>query len=212
MEDNLSEMPNILSPQKLKMKRKRDRLFYKIDSLVYVPREYKKIYTEAFMEESPYSSLLFDKKGKTNPAGMNFSTSLIDKKQPSDVNIFNNQKQIDERIPIIKEEIEEIVSELEIFEIQNRKRKMIHIMEHIADCIDDDLIDVDEMFDFFFFGDKVNSIEKEFLENQKRKYKNDYNLCEITNKMLNDDNEVYQESKKNKENTFIIKRSNCKKK
>ena len=93
-----------------------------------------------------------------------------------------------ERIDLIHE-IGEIINELEVFERTNRRKRMVILMERIADVIDDDLICEDELTDKLFFGNKISNIENEYI-NRERIKKMDYfdnQMCKQINNILEDD-------------------------
>lgn len=58
----------------------------------------------------------------------------------------------DDEIADILNEISEIGSELELFAMENRKRRMVKLLEKMAEYIDENAIDIDELTNEFFFG------------------------------------------------------------
>jgi hypothetical protein len=95
------------------------------------------------------------------------------------------------------EEIHLILNELEVFERENRKRKMMHLLEKVAEQYDDDFFSAEELLDYKFFGDKVCNIERRHLEREKHKanpFNN--NLVVKINKILEDDNNGLNLTKK----------------
>lgn len=57
-----------------------------------------------------------------------------------------------EEIHDLLNEISEIESELELFAMENRKRRMIKLIEKMSEYIDEDTIDIEQMTNEFFFG------------------------------------------------------------
>lgn len=106
----------------------------------------------------------------------------------------------------ILEEIDEIVNELELFERERRKRRTIKLIEKIAEHINEDLIDIDEFTDYMFYGDKIENIEKRIIKenndnkdemylNERKESVNNEILCLETNKLLEEDNEIWNNLK-----------------
>jgi hypothetical protein len=86
------------------------------------------------------------------------------------------------------EEVHLILNELELFERENRKRKHIFLLEKLAEQFEEDTIDINELTDFIFFGDKLSNIEKRHLLKEKH-HRNEFNtnLVVKINKILEDD-------------------------
>lgn len=57
-----------------------------------------------------------------------------------------------EEIHDLLNEISEIESELELFAMENRKKRMIKLIEKMSEYIDENTIDIDQMTNEFFFG------------------------------------------------------------
>ena len=53
-------------------------------------------------------------------------------------------------------EISEISREIELFAMERRKRRLMTLIEKMAEYIDEDSIDIDELTDLLFFGKKMN--------------------------------------------------------
>ena len=53
-------------------------------------------------------------------------------------------------------EIAEISREIELFAMERRKRRLMTLIEKMAEYIDEDSIDIDELTDLLFFGKKMN--------------------------------------------------------
>ena len=63
-------------------------------------------------------------------------------------------------------EIAEISREIELFAMERRKRRLMTLIEKMAEYIDEDSIDIDELTDLLFFGKKMN---EENSENEEKK-------------------------------------------
>ena len=187
-------------------KRKRDQFHLRLDSLISLPNIIKSKFTYATFTQELCTPILLK---KTNPPVFPLNTSL----------------DIQQEVSILKNEIDEIVNELEFFNRTNRQKRTIKMMEKIADNINEDLIDVGELLDYKFLGDKVCHIEKEYKDklnqnNYKDKEKekeiildrlginlnkcnheNNLNISgykkfsEYTNRLLLDDDEVFVNKK-----------------
>ena len=53
-------------------------------------------------------------------------------------------------------EISEISREIELFAMERRKRRLMTLIEKMAEYIEEDSIDIDELTDLLFFGKKMN--------------------------------------------------------
>jgi hypothetical protein len=182
----------------LKHKRKRERFIDRIDSLMDLPEEIISKFTNySFMYDDSIPICLekLKNENKIPYLSMNESNDKINS---------NYEEVIDEKKITLKEEIDEIVNELEIFARHNRKCRMIEIMGKIADFINEDLFEIDELIDYFIFGNKQSNIENEYLDKQKRKYSNNIKLCDYTNKLLmNDDDQYYNKLNDSKDTTKL---------
>lgn len=96
-------------------------------------------------------------------------------------------KQSNEVSDLLKE-ISNIDNELELFAMEGRKRKMVELIEKMAEYIDESTIDIDELTDIFFLGKSTQAIENEYLINKEPSIPNKKNDIENTNRMLNEDN------------------------
>lgn len=190
---------------KNKFKNKKDLFNSRISRLTTVPKEIKNLFTNSYLMED-YSTGI---KCLTKPK--NISIHLQQIKIENENNNINNENfislnnnsnsnnkfdnkhvHVNEEKENLLEEIDEIVNELEIFEKNNRKIRIIKVMEKMAELIDEDLIDQEEITDYLFYGNKLCNIEKEHISNFKNSFINNENLCQITNKMLKDDEENYK--------------------
>jgi hypothetical protein len=97
---------------------------------------------------------------------------------------------VDDEKQALIDEANEILDELEVFERHNRKVKMMVLMEKLAEQMDNDMINIDELTDFTLFGDKICNIEKRHLQNEKKSNIFNPNLVVKINKMLEDDNRI----------------------
>ena len=155
-----------------KYKRRRETFEHRMKSLIDIPNEIKEKLTKKILEEE-YS----------------FPTIVeVDKCQ-------NNSKLIS-----LKEEIDEILHELEFFKRETRKKRTIRLMEVIAENFDENSFDVDELMDFYFYGDRQCNIENEYIEMKKTKLIKSNNFCEYTNRLLMDDDEIFLRRKSASEN------------
>lgn len=65
---------------------------------------------------------------------------------------INPEKKQEEEIKDILNEISEITSSLELFEMESRKKRMIKLLGIMADNIDEDAINTDDLTNEFFLG------------------------------------------------------------
>jgi hypothetical protein len=107
----------------------------------------------------------------------------------------------------IVDEVRMILNELEIFERENRKKKQMYLLEKLSEQLADDFLDVDELTDFVFFGDKLCNIEKRHLEKEKHKSNVfNSNLVVRINKILQDDDKGLNRAKRK---WLSLKRLKC---
>ena len=64
-------------------------------------------------------------------------------------------------------EISEISREIELFAMERRKRRLMTLIEKMAEYIDEDSIDIDELTDLLFFGKKMNLDKSENEDKEK---------------------------------------------
>ena len=64
-------------------------------------------------------------------------------------------------------EISEISREIELFAMERRKRRLMTLIEKMAEYIDEDSIDIDELTDLLFFGKKMNEENNDNEEKKK---------------------------------------------
>ena len=64
-------------------------------------------------------------------------------------------------------EIAEISREIELFAMERRKRRLMTLIEKMAQYIDEDSIDIDELTDLLFFGKKMNEENNDNEEKKK---------------------------------------------
>ena len=64
-------------------------------------------------------------------------------------------------------EIAEISREIELFAMERRKRRLMTLIEKMAEYIDEDSIDIDELTDLLFFGKKMNEENNDNEEKKK---------------------------------------------
>ena len=72
--------------------------------------------------------------------------------------IITKQSKLEELNDLLVE-ISEINSEIELFAMERRKRRMMKLIEKMAENIDDNSINIDELTDILFFGHKLNKNE-----------------------------------------------------
>jgi len=94
-------------------------------------------------------------KEKTQNNQINQSNSSINQK-------FKKTEEINDLLI----EIAEISREIELFAMERRKRRLMTLIEKMAEYIDEDSIDIDELTDLLFFGKKMN---EENSENEEKK-------------------------------------------
>ena len=99
-------------------------------------------------------------------------------------------KLVNERNEIIKE-IENIKSEIQVFEQREKRDRMILMMEKIADNIKEDEFEIDDLHDYYLFGEKMSDIETKYLENMK--------------KISKSNNKIFSNSKKKDDKLFVTK-------
>jgi hypothetical protein len=156
-------MKNNYSYPKLKFKRRRQDFANRMKNLLELPNELKEKFAKIHFDED-YSNLVF---------------------------LQLNKSQSNPELVSLKEEIDEIIHELEFFQRETRKKRMIRIMEAISEEFDEEKFELEELKDFFFFGDRTCNIENEHLEQQKTKCLEDKSFLEYTNKLLMDDDEIF---------------------
>ena len=94
-------------------------------------------------------------KEKTQNNQINQSNSSINQK-------FKKTEEINDLLI----EIAEISREIELFAMERRKRRLMTLIEKMAEYIDEDSIGIDELTDLLFFGKKMN---EENSENEEKK-------------------------------------------
>ena len=94
-------------------------------------------------------------KEKTQNNQINQSNSSINQK-------FKKTEEINDLLI----EIAEISREIELFAMERRKRRLMTLIEKMAEYIDEDSIDIEELTDLLFFGKKMN---EENSENEEKK-------------------------------------------
>ena len=94
-------------------------------------------------------------KEKTQNNQINQSNSSINQK-------FKKTEEINDLLI----EIAEISREIELFAMERRKRRLMTLIEKMAEYINEDSIDIDELTDLLFFGKKMN---EENSENEEKK-------------------------------------------
>jgi hypothetical protein len=138
----------------LKFKRKRDQFTYRLDSLMALPKTVQSKFTHATFVQDLSVPILLKK---------------IHTLSPTNRNNFNSSIDVQQEVSTLKNEIDEIVYELEFFNRTNRQKRQIKMMEKIAEYINEDLIDIDELLEYKLLGNKICNIENEYLENLKKK-------------------------------------------
>jgi hypothetical protein len=121
-------------------------------------------------------------KNKLSESFLDSSTYLLPIQDPSK----HEEKQV------LINEIGRILDELEIFEREKRKIKLVLLMEKIAECLDDDSITEEELTDRLFYGNRVCVIEKEFIKKRGTHGINYFNnqMCATLNNILEDDDKI----------------------
>ena len=94
-------------------------------------------------------------KEKTQNNQINQSNSSINQK-------FKKTEEINDLLI----EIAEISREIELFAMERRKRRLMTLIEKMAEYIDEDSIDIEELTDLLFFGKKMN---EENNDNEEKK-------------------------------------------
>ena len=122
------------------------------------------------------------------------------------------QEQNDKDKQMLIDEIGLILDELEMFEREKRKRKLVMVMEKIADCLDNDDITEEELTDRLFFGNRVCMIEKEYIRKRGAHVMNYFNnqMCAKLNNILEDDDKETFINKKRPRKVLGSRRT-CKK-
>ena len=72
----------------------------------------------------------------------------------SKTNLNNEEIDEDNNIKDILNEISEISADLELFEMEKRKRKMMKLIELMADKLDNNITNPNELIDLFMFNKK----------------------------------------------------------
>lgn len=107
--------------------------------LLQIPFELKQRLTLRLMDECFTDDLILTNQKKE-----------IKKNKKEEEN--SSKKTNNDEIADILNEISEIGSELELFAMENRKRRMVKLLEKMAEYIDESSIDIDELTNEFFFG------------------------------------------------------------
>ena len=81
----------------------------------------------------------------------------IDSKTHSQNNFNGEEIDNNNNIKDILNEISEISADLELFEMEKRKRKMMKLIELMAERLDNNITDPNELTDLFMFNKKINS-------------------------------------------------------
>ena len=79
----------------------------------------------------------------------------IDSRAHSQNNVNNEEKHDNDNIKDILNEISEISADLELFEMEKRKRKMMKLIELMADKLDNNITNPNELIDLFKFNKKM---------------------------------------------------------
>lgn len=166
-------MENELDRSSLKFKRKRDQFKFRIQSLIEFPHEIKKNFTLSLLEdELAIPNILVNKTDVENE----------DENNDNEINVIDEKK-------ILTEEIGELINEIELFNRENRKKKMRIVMESLCENLNEELIDEEELLEYYLFGNKISNVENEYLNKERNKYANNPNLCAYTNRLLLEDDE-----------------------
>lgn len=155
-----------------KFKRRRQTFEHRMKTIIEIPNEIKEKYTKKCLEDE-------------------YSLPTI---------LQLDKTECNSKLITLKDEIDEIVNELEYFQRETRKKRIIRLMEVIADNFDENSFDVDELMDFYFFGDRQCNIENQYIDSEKNKFLKANNFCEYTNKLLMDDDEIFLRRKSASEN------------
>lgn len=78
---------------------------------------------------------------------------LLKKKQKTEKHSQKLEQSKEEEINDLLNEISEIGSELELFAMESRKKRMIKLIENMAEFIDEKTIDIEEITNEFLLGD-----------------------------------------------------------
>jgi hypothetical protein len=80
----------------------------------------------------------------------------IDSKNHSQNNVNDEEIDDNNNIKDILNEISEISADLELFEMEKRKRKMMKLIEVMAEKLDNNITDPNELTDLYMFEHKLN--------------------------------------------------------
>lgn len=146
---SISIYPNSL----LKRKRKFE------NEVLMIPNKIKKNISLKLIENGLCNELVLFKtkqnKGaeNTNNSG-NSPRSNNQNKEKEEIKDSKNKNTEEEEIKDLLNEISEIQATLDLFEMEKRKKKMIKMLELMADNIDENSIDIEQLTNEFFFGKK----------------------------------------------------------
>jgi hypothetical protein len=200
--ENLENENNIDVCEKLK--KKKEEFINRMNNILEIPEEIKTKFTLALLNEE-------------------VPNILINVANDINSNVNNNEINPDVKEDLIQE-MEEIVSNLELFAREKRKKMMIMLMEKIADNLDNDITSPEELTDFLFYGNRTHLIEKEYLltkkqrdgnflnnNNSNKKKKDDKRIMNLNQILLDDDLNYLQLTKNNKKKTrkSLGKRKRC---
>ena len=102
------------------------------------------------------------------------------------------QRLISEKNKIIRE-IQNIKAEIQVFEQREKRDRMIILMEKIAEGINEDQFEIEDLKDMYIFGERMCDIESKHLENLKKAMKS------------TTPNKIFSNSKKKEDKLFVTK-------
>ena len=153
---------SIYPPPLLKRKRKFE------NEVLMIPNKIKKKISLNLINDGLNNDIVLYKskpsKGadnSTNSGNSPHSNPSKDKPDLKDPKLKNTK---DEEIKDLLNEISEITATLDLFEMQKRKKKMIKMLEVMADNIDENTIDLEQLTNEFFFGKK--DIKEKSIKNK----------------------------------------------
>ena len=94
------------------------------------------------------------KEDKSNNKLPQINTTKNKIKVDAKTNVNNEENNEDNNIKDILNEISEISADLELFEMEKRKRKMMKLIELMADKLDNNITNPNELIDLFMFDKK----------------------------------------------------------
>jgi hypothetical protein len=197
--DNGNESSNLLNSKRsnLKIFKENSILPYnvkKLASLHFLNEKYEllpqssnnnSVDNKRFKDLFPNDPNLFCQNPNNQSSNPTFQVFCSDTKNEEKTNEEKLKRLIIEKNIVIRE-IQNIRAEIQVFEQREKRDRMIILMEKIAENINEDQFEIEDLKDMYIFGEKMSDIESKYLENMKKIQKNNLNKI-FTNSKKKDD-------------------------